>query len=216
MLRSVALVDAPVPAVPAPWRRALAAVPLAAAVAALVGAGVWGGALDRSGPEPPAAVGTPVALDGAALRVDQVLDRTLANMPMSGPGMQMGGGNMGMGPGIEHVPEGFRRFTAELTIRAEAGGFRIDPNAFRAGPPGGRAVAPFSAQVPMRDVPAGSAVSLSVSFQVPEGLRTALLTYPGIDRPVRLALRPGPAYAHGGGADARGGGAGKRAGKHTH
>jgi hypothetical protein len=72
----------------------------------------------------PAQLGEMVEISGGLLRVDRVIPETMA--PMHAGNFGKSGMNMS-GMGVDMTPEGYRRFTVEFTVAAEArGGLQRD------------------------------------------------------------------------------------------
>ena len=178
----------------------------AALLAALAAAG-WG-VISSLGnqDEVPARIGEPVAAAGGSLTVDRVAPENMAPMKMGGFAKQ--GMSMSMPRNMDMTPEGKRRFTVEVTLAAEAAGsLAYAMDAFRVAGTGISEVSPYQSETRnggatlLGDgtVPAGSAVSGAVIFQVPEKAKNLTLSYEG-GQPVSLDLKPDEG-GHGDGDD---------------
>jgi hypothetical protein len=186
-------------------RRAAASRPLRAwavlslAVAAVLGAGVWGLSVSRGGRGgEPAAVGDAVAVSGGTLRVLRVADQAIdTSMPMSGPGMSMST----PGAALPDTPAGFRRVAIELLLAADEGAaIRLESRDFRVTTTRSGVLAPIAERSRTTFVAPGTAVSRSLVFQVPAESKTLTLSVRDGERPIVLNLRAGrrerPGHSH--------------------
>lgn len=159
----------------------------AALLGALVVAG-WG-VLSSLGnrDEVPARLGEPVALPGGALVVDGVTPESMA--PMQTSKFSASGMNM-PAMGMDMAPEGYRRFTVEVTLAAgEAASLAYSAEDFRVSGNGTKTVAPLRDQLEGASLPAGSEISGTLVFQVPDEAKNLTLSYRG-GQPVALDLGP--------------------------
>ena len=96
------------------------------------------------------------------------------------------------------VPEGFQRFSVDVTVYAEKGGSAAyDARRIRVTDPDGRSSAPIRGTLGSGTIPAGGQVRGSVLFQVPEDARTVTLSVVGDSSRIRLRI-PGNVGHHGG------------------
>ena len=96
------------------------------------------------------------------------------------------------------VPEGFQRFSVDVTVYAEKGGpAAYDARRIRVTDPDGRSSAPIRGTLGSGTIPAGGQVRGSVLFQVREDARTVTLSVVGDSSRIRLRI-PGNAGHHGG------------------
>ena len=177
---------------------------LFAALAAVLFAGGWGlmGSLAAEGPAAP--LGEAVAVSGGTFSVDRVAPEHMAPMKMGGFAKQ--GMNMAMPKNMDMPPEGMERLTVDVTLAAgENADLRFSEEDFRLGGEGMGEVGPHRSALASGTVPAGAAVSGTMTFQVPKEATELVLGFGG-GRPV--ALDDGS-----GAADKR---AGKDDGSHGH
>jgi hypothetical protein len=167
--------------------RAASALLTLAAMGALA-AGAWGASSSLGAEASPARVGEPVAVSGGEFAVDRAYPWHMAPMQMgkfANAGMNMSGAtNMDM------PPEGQRRFYVEVTLGAEAGaGLSYSPEDFRISGEGMKESGPYQSKLKAGTVPAGSMVSGSMAFQVPEEASELMLSLDG-GRAIALDLEP--------------------------
>ncbi len=173
----------------APAARHAALMPALAMLAAL-GLVMWSllGSGGAHGSQAAAHAGETVAVPGALVRVDQVMPEHMA--PMHGDKFARSGMNMS-GMGMDMAPPGYRRFTVAITLVGQASdGLRYSEDWFRLTGQGMTETGVYRHQFGTGAVPRGSAVSGSLTFQVPEGASGLLLHVRGGERPI--ALDPGP------------------------
>lgn len=155
---------------------------LALAVLAALAAGGWGLVSSLAGEGPPARMGEAVAVPGGALLVEKVTPEHMAAMKMGKFGQQ--GMNMAM-PNMDMAPDGYARFSVNVTLEARGGELAYAPEDFRLSGEGFDADGPVRSQLGEGAVPDGSAVSGSLVFQAPEGAKGLTLEFDG-GRPVAL------------------------------
>jgi hypothetical protein len=171
--------------------------PLAAAVIALWG--LLGLGLSRSSGTV-AQPGELVAVPGGLLRVDRVIPEHMAAMDAGG--FARAGMNMS-GMGIDMAPQGYRRFTVELTLVGQVnGGLHYSADQFRLTGRGMEETGTYRHQPGAAVVPRGTATSVSLTFQVPDGASELSLHFRDGERPIALDLGPageqgGHAHDHG-------------------
>lgn len=173
------------------------------AVAATLAAGVWGVASSLGAEAEPAGVGEPVAVSGGTFVVDRSAPEHMAPMKMGGFAKQ--GMNMAMPQkGMDMPPEGMERFTVDVTLAAgEDGALGFSEEDFTLQGEGMGEVAPHRSALGSGEVPAGSAVSGTMNFQVPEEAENLALSFDG-GRAV--ALDAGTGGGSSGGGSSHGGG----------
>lgn len=156
------------------------------AALAIAGWGVYSSVGNQD--EIPARIGEPVAVSGGAMTVDSVAPESMA--PMQASKFSASGMNMS-GMGMDMAPEGKRRFTVETTLAAGAdSGLAYSADDFRVSGSGLGSVAPLRDQLEGESLSAGSAVSGTLVFQVPDEANDLMLSYEG-GQPVALDLGPG-------------------------
>lgn len=152
---------------------------LAAAVAIVVGVGVWGLSAPRGG-EPErqqAAVGESLRVPGGLVRVEEARNTSLTHRM---PGMDFAG---------QQEP-GKRRYAVTVTLVATGSqDIAVDPAEFLIDGDGVSALVAFENDLGTRVVPRGTQLSFTLVYQVPEAAESLALTVPGAAD--RVALRPG-------------------------
>jgi hypothetical protein len=134
----------------------------------------------------PAQLGEMVELPGGLLRVDQVTPETMA--PMHAGNFGKSGMNMS-GMGVDMTPEGYRRFTVEFTVAAEArGGLQFAPEQFHVTGSGMEVATPLRSQLGDQFAPQGSAFTGSLVFQVPDKASNLVLSLDDSSQPISLDL----------------------------
>lgn len=168
------------------WGRLVGLVVLVIAV------GMWG-VLASRGDEHSSqpGIGDVVSLSDGKLRVERAFDVDIS-MPMTGPGMAMAKGR-----NVPQIPPGMRRFDVDVTLMATEGvplwfsgkHFFVTGDGL-----------PPSAPVAIDDggdlLPAGGALTRTISFQVPERLSSVKLRLEGEPVSVGLGLGPAPPASH--------------------
>jgi hypothetical protein len=155
----------------------------AAAVLAVLVAGVW----TLAGAGAAAAGSGPLVLDGGVVAVERVVAaaRPAHAMP-------------GMGTDNDPVPAGKRRVSVDVTLQATGDrplAYTVDR--FTLDVPGAGPLRPHKAVLPGRALPAGTQLSGTLIYDVPDDATTGVLAYDG-GAPVRVALpaetggRPAP------------------------
>jgi hypothetical protein len=170
-------------------RRRTANILLALFVVAVLAAGGWGLSGTLATESPPARVGEAVQVPGGLMSVDRAYPWHMAPMQMgkfANAGMNMSGpSNMDM------PPEGQRRLNVEFTLRADSGaGLSYSSEDFRISGEGMKETGPYQSKLGTGTVPAGSAVSGSMVFQVPEEASKLMLGFGDGGRKVALDLKP--------------------------
>lgn len=156
-------------------------VALVAAGLGLVGAllaGWWGLGTARGVDETPQAAGW-VRIENGWVRVDEVVDRSLAHRRMP---------NMQTMPDADPVPDGHVRYLVQLSVAAEGRPLRWRPADLRVSGTGLPPTPPHGVELGDGLVPAGSTVRGSVTVDVPEDARNLVLTFG--DSRVALSTRP--------------------------
>ena len=179
-------------AVPGParvprYRALLGGLILAVAVAAALAAGGWGAISSLTGEAPPARVGESVTVPGGVFRVEGVTPEHMAPMKMGKFGQQ--GMNMAM-PNMDMAPDGYERFSVNLTLQAQGANLDYAPEDFRLSGEGVEDHQPIRSQLGEGTVPDGSAVSGSLVFQAPEDTKDLKLEFKG-GRLIALDAPPG-------------------------
>jgi hypothetical protein len=150
-------------------------------------------------PASPAQLAELVEVPGGSLRVDHVIPEQMAAMH-AGKFAQSGMNMSGMG--IDMTPEGYRRFTVEITLAGEArGGLRYPADQFRVTGTGMEATGPLRHQLGNGIVPEASAASGTLIFQVPEAATDLLLSFGDEGRPIALNLEAADDHPHQHGQD---------------
>lgn len=175
-----------------PSQRLLGLLLLSAAVALVVGAGAWGLSVPRddSHDVAPLPVATVELADGT-VRIDGLVDKQVGHLM---PGMAS----------TNDAPAGMRRFSVNVTLAARSGAaFAYSAADFAVSGEGTAAAGPVDAQLGDGSLPAGRALTGTLTFDVPEKATRLLLQFRQT-RPVALpALPPAQgATGHGSGHDA--------------
>jgi hypothetical protein len=167
-------------------------------LAALVATG-WGVIYSLLNTEaPPARVGETVEVPAGLLRVDSVAPEHMASMQM-GKFAKAGMGGMSS-MGMDMAPEGQRRFVVDLTLGAKDGDLSYSPEDFSISGEGVKHSAPIRDQLDSGTLPAGSAISGRLVFQVPEETTKLMLGFGDDGQEVALNLNESEAHSHGGAA----------------
>jgi hypothetical protein len=170
------------------WRRRVGAGLLALAVLFALGSGLWGTLNPSAGS--PVPVGEAVEVSGGEFRVAAVLPEHMEHMQAG----RFAGADMGgmAGMGVDMTPEGYRRLTVEVTLAAGEEPIRYARERFRVSGPELAETPPMRGELAEGVVPAGSAVSGVLVFQVPK--ETAGELYLNFDgsRSVDLIAPAGP------------------------
>ncbi len=169
------------------------------AVLVALAAGGWGLLVSLGAPAPPAAVGETVEVPGGFLRVDGITPEHMAPMQAG----KFGASGMSMSSmGMDMAPEGFRRFTVEVSLAAPEGG-SLDYSAedFRISGAGVPETGPVRHQLEAGTLPPGSGTSGALIFQAPEEAGNLLLTFGDARQPVVLELEPTRGQGHDNGGD---------------
>ena len=148
-------------------RRRLAAAAVAVGVVAVLAAAAWSLAQGRDavrvvGPDA-------LAVPGGVVRVDSVVAAARPQHAMPG-----------MGTDDDPVAEGMRRVSLDVTLAAEEGGeleYAVDDFTLRTG--GDEAVTPHRSVLPGTLLPAGTQLSGTLVFEIPEQSTTGTLAYRG-------------------------------------
>jgi Domain of unknown function (DUF4352) len=171
------------------WRRRTANILLALFVVAVLAAAGWGLSGSLATESPPARLGEAVEVPGGLMSVDRAYPWHMAPMQMgnfANAGMNMAGSTK-----MDMPPEGQRRLNVELTLRAESGvGLSYSSEDFRISGEGMKETGPYQSKLGAGTVPAGSAVSGSMTFQVPEEASKLMLGFGDGGRKVALDLKP--------------------------
>jgi len=122
----------------------------------------------------------------------------MASMQM-GKFAQNGMGGMSS-MGMDMAPEGQRRFVVDVTLGAKDGDLSYAPGDFRISGEGVKQSAPIRDQLDSGTIPAGSAISGSLVFQVPEETKELMLGFGDEGQKVALHLDESDAHSHGGAA----------------
>jgi hypothetical protein len=147
---------------------------------------------------PPARVGEMVEVPGGLLRVDGVSPEHMASMQM---GKFAQAGMAGMSSmGMDMAPEGQRRFVVDVTLGAKDGDLSYSPEDFSISGDGVKQSAPIRDQLDSGTIPAGSAISGRLVFQVPEETTKLMLSFGDEGQKVALNLDESDAHSHGGAA----------------
>lgn len=143
---------------------------LAAAAVAVVVGGVWGVLTPREAGHPhppasPAAAAPTVDVPGGVLRLDGLADKTV--------GQAMQGMNM-----PDDVPVGLRRFAVNVTLATTGDEpLRYTERDFTVQGPGVAPVVPVRSDFDSGAVPAGTALSGSITFEVPDDVTAVGLRF---------------------------------------
>ena len=158
-----------------PW---LAGGVLALALIGALAAGYWGLVASRGHegtPEEQAAIGEIVAVPGGQMRIEGVAPELIQHGTMAGMSMP------------DPVPDGYRRFSVDVTLLAlSEGGLSYSPGSFTISGEGVEAAGPHRAAVAPGVVPQNMRMSMSMVFQAPEDADHIWLTFKGADRRVLL------------------------------
>lgn len=159
----------------------------------VLAAGGWGlsSALSADAPFRTARIGEQVAVPGGFLLVDKVTPEHMAAM-QSG---KFAAGGMDMSSmGMDMAPEGTRRFAVDVTLAAEGGDLSYSPEDFRVTGEGmKKETYPIRHRLGASVIPAGSAVSGNLVFQVPEAAKELVLSFGDAGGRQQVALDLGPA-----------------------
>lgn len=175
------------------YRALIGGLILAFAVLAALAAGGWGLVSSLTGEAPPARTGEAAAVPGGTLLVEKVTPEHIAPMKMGKFGQQ--GMNMAM-PNMDMAPDGYARFSVNVTLEARGGELAYAPEDFRLSGEGFKADGPVRSQLGEGAVPDGSAVSGNLIFQAPEKAEGLTLEFDD-GRPVALDLPASKADGHG-------------------
>lgn len=169
------------------------AILLALAVAAVFVAGGWGVISSLTTGAPPANIGESVEVSGGLMRVDSVEPEHMASMQskkFSASGMNMSS------MGVDMVPDGYRRFTVDVSLVAQSQSISYAPEDFQVSAEGVKPSGPIRAQLEKGTIEAGEAVSGSLVFQVPDKAPGLKLDFDG-GRSVALDLPKSEQGGHG-------------------
>jgi hypothetical protein len=178
-------------------RANLASLILSLLAAATILLGAWGVVSSFGEGPAPAAPGEEVAVGDGFLRVDSVTPERMA--PMQSGKFAANGMSMSA-MGMDMAPEGKKRVSVEVTLAGgEEESLAYSPEDFRVSGEGFEPSAPIRHKLEAGEVPAGSAVSGSLVFEVPEESENLLVEFDG-GRPVALDLsntgEPGGPHGH--------------------
>lgn len=170
-------------------RRRVGATLLMLMSATALFAGIWGyraSAPDASHSGPTSRFASRV--DGGIAQVNQVIPESMAPMQLgkfAAMGMNMSGTVMDM------TPEGYRRFTVELTLTANSrGGVQIAADGYVVTGLGMESTKPYRHSFETGVVPNGMSVTGTIVYQVPIKASQMALVLPGAERAIPLALGP--------------------------
>jgi Domain of unknown function (DUF4352) len=170
-------------------------------VVAALAATAWGVIYSLAAEAPPARVGETVEVPGGLLRVDSVSPEHMASMQM---GKFAQAGMAGMSSmGMDMAPEGQRRFVVDVTLGAKDGDLSYSPEDFSISGEGVKQSAPIRDQLDSGTIPAGSAISGRLVFQVPEETTKLMLSFGDEGQKVALNLNESDAHSHSGAATAQ-------------
>lgn len=175
------------------YRALIGGLILALAVLAAIVAGGWGLVSSLTGEEPPARLGEAATVPGGALLVEKVTPEHMASMKMGKFGQQ--GMNMAM-PNMDMAPDGYTRFSVNVTLEARGGELDYTPEDFRLSGEGLKTDGPVRSQLGEGVVPEGSAVSGNLVFEAPEKAKGLTLEFDG-GRHVALDLPAQEGGSHG-------------------
>lgn len=178
------------------YRKLFGGLLLALAVSATLLVGGWGVISSLAAGAPPAQIGEAAEAPGGVVRVDRVTPEHMAPMQMKNfakKGMSMSG----MVPDM--TPKGQRRFSVDVTLAAEeSGGLSYSEDQFRITGEGVKETGPMRSKIGSGKIPAGSAISNTLVFQVPEKADNLVLSFDG-GRRIALDLAPAKKGSSGGG-----------------
>ena len=100
------------------------------------------------------------------------------------------------------IAEGQRRFVVDVTLGAKEGDLSYSPEEFTISGEGVKHSAPIRDQLDSGTIPAGSAISGRLVFQVPEETTKLMLSFGDDRQKVALNLNESDAHSHGGAAAA--------------
>lgn len=130
-------------------------------------------------------VGEAVEVKGALLRVDAVRPEVMAAMTMPASLMP------------DMVPDGYRRFTVDLTVLSRSSkGFEPSPELFEVEAEGLGPVAPVRSVSGTGPIPKGAQASVSMTFQTPIDVEPVFLRIRGTDTRVQLEGDLGSGHGH--------------------
>jgi Domain of unknown function (DUF4352) len=171
------------------WRRRMANLLLVLFVVAVLAAGGWGLYGSLANENPPARLGETVEVPGGLMSVDRAYPWHMAPMQMGN--FANAGMNMAGSTNMDMPPEGQRRLNVEVTLRAESGAdLSYSSEDFLINGEGVKETGPYESKLGAGKVPAGSAVSGSMTFQVPEEASKLMLGFGDGGRKVALDLKP--------------------------
>lgn len=170
-------------------RPLIAGAVLFVATLAVLATGGWGLLASLASPAPPAAVGDTVEVPGGFLRVDDATPEHMAPMKMN----KFGASGMSMqSTGMDMAPEGFRRFTVDVSLAAPEGqSFGYAAKDFTLSGDKMDETGPLRHQLEAGTLAPGTATSGALVFQVPDEARNLMLTFGDGRQPVALDLKPG-------------------------
>lgn len=177
-----------------PRRRLIVGALLFVATLATLAIGGWGLVTSVGSQAPPASIGDAVDVSGGSLRVDDVTPEHMAPMRLKSFGKA--GMNMTGTSGMDMAPEGFRRFSVDVTLLAENGDLKYSPKDFRINGEGTKETAPVRNALTGETIPAGNATSGVLVFQVPDEAKNLMLTFDGSRQPVALDLPEDDGHSH--------------------
>lgn len=179
------------------YRKLFGGLLLALAVSATLLVGGWGVISSLAAGAPPARIGEAAEVPGGILRVEEVTPENMAPMQMgkfANKGMSMSGNIPDM------TPDGQRRFNVDVTLAsAESGLLSYSMDDFRLTGEGMKETGPLRSKIGSGKLPAGSAVSNTLVFQVPEKAKDFTLSFDG-GRRIALDLPAGKGGGSHGGA----------------
>lgn len=192
----------PVEKGPSRRRPLIAGALLFVATLAAIAVGGWGLLASLSSPTLPAAGGEAVEVPGGGLmRVDGVTPEHMAPMQMNKFGAS--GMSMQQSAGMDMAPEGYRRFTVDVSLAApENGSFSYSAKEFKISGEKTKEGAPLRHQLEAGTLAPGTATSGALVFQVPNDARNLMLSFGDGRQPVALDLKPGDGgHGHEGGQE---------------
>lgn len=178
-------------------RARLASLAISILAAATILAGAWGVVHSFGEGPSPARIGESVGASGGSFRVDSATPEHM--VPMQSGKFAASGMSMSA-MGMDMAPEGRKRVSVEVTLAGgEEESLSYSPDDFRVSGEGFEPSAPIRNQLQAQEIPAGSAVSGSLVFEVPEKAEELLVEFDD-GRPVALDLskaeNPGDAHGH--------------------